>query len=99
MTKELTLKDIMDCCHMKDGIEQQIFLLSRFFKIDIDTLRNMPFHEINPMMGEMNEYFDNMDSNSGFKLKEVVPDPDPKSPNVVIPVKNRSHILDFSKWE
>lgn len=93
MAKELIWKDIVDCCHIKDGSEQQIFLLSRFFKMPIEILEVMSLQEIHPMMTEMNEYFESIDHNSGFKIKEFVPDPE--SPNIDVPVESRSQILDL----
>ncbi len=96
MAKELTWKDIVDGCHIKDEMEQQIFLLSRFFKIPREELAQLPLQEIHPMMLEMNEYFEGIDNNSGFKFdKTKAIEPNYDSPNYNEPVESRSQILDL----
>jgi len=93
MAKELTWKDIMDTCQIKDGMEQQIFLLSRFFNMGIENVQALPLQVIHPMMAEMNEYFESIDHSSGFKMEEFIPNP--KSPNIDERVESRSQILDL----
>ena len=58
----LTLQDYIDLEKLiKDGIgdfEQQVFLLSRYFDLEMDHIKGIDIRLINIMMNEMQEYMD-----------------------------------------
>lgn len=93
--KDLTYKDIMDAMVIKDPMEQQMFFLSRFFEIPIDTLNDMSALDVYPMIIEMNEFFGRMEKESGFSMSGYNVPPNPNSPNVMEEIEERYDILDI----
>jgi len=95
--KDLTYRDIMDACGIKNSMEQQMFLLSRFFEISIDDLNEMSAIDVYPMITEMNEFFEKMEKGAGFSMSGYNVPPDPSSPNNPEEIGERYDILDIRK--
>ena len=90
MSKELTWGDIMDMSSRSDTMEQQLLLLSRFFKISEADIKNMAMDQVYSMTDELNQYMEQ------FEGKFI---PDPSSPNFIEKIQSRSQILDFGDHE
>ncbi len=90
--KVITFSDLIQCQTIENPMAQQLFLLSRFFNISESEIGEMGIGEIQPMLEEMNKYFETCDpyfskKNVSFGSVPVIDEP----------IDNRSDILDLRK--
>ena len=97
---KLTFKDYIDLEKLmaegKSPLEQQCFLLSRYYNLSLEQIKNMDMSVINSMMKELEKYIErtnNLDLNErdlNNEIREIK-----KEDNKKDRVNDRSEILDL----
>ena len=96
--RTITYADYLECLKIKKPEDQQIFLLSCYYKVPKEELMSKPLHEILPMLEEMNNYFNGKYSTS-IGDREGFCDSIDEEKQKIDKLENRFGIMDFSEKE
>lgn len=87
---KITFSDLMNSQNITNPMEQQLFLLSRFFSKPMAEIGNMSIDEVKLMSDEMNVYFEKTQKEFHVsKFKEYEEESEP--------INNRSEIIDIRR--
>lgn len=88
--KKITFSDLMNSQNITNPMEQQLFLLSRFFSKPMAEIGNMGIDEVKLMLDEMNVYLEKTQKEFHVsKFKEYKEESEP--------INSRSEILDIRR--
>ena len=65
--RTITVKDTIELQKYKDPTEQHIFLVSKYFDISMEDVKDLPWPVFQKMVGEVTDYIDGgLESNSDY---------------------------------